>query len=276
VTIGPDAARYLLAAQGIPQASPFHMRPLWPFLLGDSVPRWRMVRLACFPLIVALTATWRLLAGDPWGVALAAGLLLVLLPGVQGPDAVNPVGVDLPTMVLGLGAVVLIELGHPAQIVAAVVLTGLTASGKESAPVWVALWAWNPWALLAFAAVAVAFLVRRPQMDPITEQTPVLKRVHDRPITSSMEHHRGQWRNAWFMVAPWGVTLAALVDPSPRLAVVVAAAYAQLVIATDTVRIYQAAAGPVVALAAAQAIPVQWLALAVAVHVVWWREPVLC
>jgi len=54
----------------------------------------------------------------------------------------------------------------------------------------------------------------------------------------------------------------------------VAAAYAQLIVATDTVRLYQVAAGPVVALVAAQTISVQWLLPAVVFAGVWWREPV--
>jgi hypothetical protein len=54
---------------------------------------------------------------------------------------------------------------------------------------------------------------------------------------------------------------------------VLALAYAQLLIATDSVRLYQHAAGPVLAVAAAQVVPVAWLPLAVVVHVVWWQTP---
>ena len=75
------------------------------------------------------------------------------------------------------------------------------------------------------------------------------------------------------MVAPWGVCLAGLVGSDWRLWLVLAVAYAQLLIATDSVRLYQHAAGPVLAVAAAQVVPVAWLPLAVVVHVVWWQTP---
>lgn len=77
------------------------------------------------------------------------------------------------------------------------------------------------------------------------------------------------------MVAPWGACLAALYRPSLQVVVALVLAYGLLVVVTDTVRIYQAVAGPVVALAAAEVIPPQWLLLAVVVHVVWWREPIV-
>ncbi len=75
------------------------------------------------------------------------------------------------------------------------------------------------------------------------------------------------------MVAPWGVTLAALLDPTPALLVLLVLAYAQLLVATDSVRLYQSAAGPLMALGAVTVIPDRWLLIAVVVHVVWWRKP---
>ena len=86
-------------------------------------------------------------------------------------------------------------------------------------------------------------------------------------------HVLAQWRDGWMMVAPWGVCLVALYDPAPELLVLLALAYAQLFIATDTVRLYQHAAGPLMAYTAASIIPTEWLLAAVAVHVVWWRRP---
>jgi hypothetical protein len=75
------------------------------------------------------------------------------------------------------------------------------------------------------------------------------------------------------MVAPWGVCLAALYAPTWQLVAVLVVAYAQLLVATDTVRIYTVAAAPVMAVAAAQTIPTSWLLFAVIFHVVWWRRP---
>ena len=87
--------------------------------------------------------------------------------------------------------------------------------------------------LVGLVVVVLTALIRHPGMDPVTAQNPVLRHVHDHPIRSAMEHHRGRWRDAWLMVAPWGVTLAALLDPSPALIVALIIAYAQLLVATN-------------------------------------------
>lgn len=268
---GPDAARYLLAGRGDSVASPFNLRWLLPAVCGDDLELWRLVWLLSWPVVAAGAFWWAYgMGATPWQ-SLAAAAFLVALPGVWGPISVRPVGVDLPCL-----AVSLLSAGFFAngQSVLGVVFAIWAATIKESAPIWIALWAWTPWALVALVAPLVAHFVNRPAIDEVTA-VPLLRRVHDHPILSSMEHHDGVWRQARFMVEPWGVTLAALVSPSPQLVAVLAAAYAQLAIATDTVRLYQYAAGPVMALAAAQVIPVQWLLLAAVVGAVWWREPVV-
>ena len=71
------------------------------------------------------------------------------------------------------------------------------------------------------------------------------------------------------------VGLAALLAPTPQLVVTVACAYGLLVVVTDTVRVYQAVAGPVVCLTAAAVVPPQWLLLAVVCHAVFWRDPIV-
>jgi len=64
-------------------------------------------------------------------------------------------------------------------------------------------------------------------------------------------------------------------EPTPQLVVALAVGYGALLVATDTVRVYQPAAAPVVMLAAAQVIPERWLPLAVVATFFWWRRPVL-
>jgi hypothetical protein len=200
----------------------------------------------------------------------AAALLLVALPGIAGPAAVVPVGVDLPATAVTLVGVALVELGHPAQVVAGVLMVAVAATIKETAPVWAALWVWSPWPLVALVVPAVAMLVRRAGPDPLG---PEFQAIADHPVRSAWTAHRDVWRNAWVMVAPWGLCLAALVGMDWRLGVVLAVAYAQLLVATDSVRLYQHGAGPAMALAAVQVIPPAWLPLAVAAHVVWWMTP---
>jgi hypothetical protein len=74
------------------------------------------------------------------------------------------------------------------------------------------------------------------------------------------------------MVAPWGVCLAGLVGAGLPVLVVVGVAYAQLLAATDTVRLVHHGAGPVLTASAAAVIPEQYLILAVIVHgAYWWK-----
>lgn len=269
---GPDAARYLIAGQGRPVARPFNVRWLLPAVCTDKPKRWQFVWLASWPLLAAGAFVWAVGMGADWQVAAAAAAFLVALPGVWGPHSVRPIGIDLPAMAVAIWAAA--ALAHDQPIVG-VLLAIVAATISEKAPVMVALWAWTPWALIALVAPLVANFVRKPEVDEVTA-IPLLKRVHDHPVATAIEHReqQGGWRNAWLMVAPWGVTLAALLNPTPWLLAAVAVAYAQLLVATDCVRLYQTLAGPVVALAAAQVIPPQWLLLAVVVHAVWWRPAV--
>ena len=269
--IGPDAARYLLAGQGERVPRPFHLRWLLPKLLGDEVVAWRLVWLVSWPLLAGSTFGWRIAAGDDWRVALAAAALLVGLPGILGPIVSIPVQVDLPSTALMVAGLWFIELGHPAQIVAGVAVLTVAASIRETVPVWAALTLWSVWPLVALVAPVVAFVLIRPsKVDPLGEP---FQTIADHPIRTALEHHAGRWRDGWLMVAPWGVCLAALVGADWRLVLILALAYSQLLIATDTVRLIHHAAGPAMAAAAAHVIPIEWLLLAVAVHVVWFRVP---
>jgi hypothetical protein len=267
--IGPDAQRYLYLAQGAPVPRPFHLRRLLPWLCGTQGLRWSITYIAAWPIAAAGMFAWRAPL-DGWQIALAATALLLALPGILGPVAVIPVGVDLPATALALVGVALISDGHPARIAAGVAVLAIAAGIKETAPVWAALWAWSPWPLIALAVPVVIALVRKPGPDPLG---PKFQHIADHPITTALEHHRGRWRDAWLLVAPWGVTVAALYGADWRLLVVLAVAHAQLLVATDTVRLVHHAAGPAMAVAAAQVIPTQWLLLAVVAHTFWFRTP---
>jgi hypothetical protein len=269
MTIGPDAFRYLTLAQGRPVPRPFHLRRLLPWICGVNERAWWSVWALSWPLAAAGMFGWRI-QHDRWEVALATAVLLLALPGILGPPAVIPVGVDLPATALGLVGIALVSLGHPAQIIAGVIVVAVAAGVRETIPLWAALWLWSPWPLLALLVPIVIALARKPGPDPLGEK---FQAIADHPIRAALELHRGRWRDAWLMVAPWGVTLAAFYSPDWRLLLVVALAYLQLLIATDTVRLIHHAAGPVTAVAAAQTIPVEWLLLACVVHVVWWRTP---
>jgi hypothetical protein len=270
MNVGPDAARYLLAGDGQPVSRPFHLRWVLPTFCGTNLRAWWITYLASWPLAAAAMFAWRLVEGDAWQYALAATAVLLALPGILGPKVVIPIGVDLPATALALVATALASTGEAHLIVAAVIVVGWAAGIKETSPVFAALWAWCPWLLLGLLPVVVRALVVKPGADPLGEK---FQRIADHPFRTAFEHRRGRWRDAWLLVAPWGIGVLALVQPSLHLLVVLTAAYALLLVATDTVRLLHHAAGPVVCAAAVSHVPVEWLLLAVVAHVVWWRTP---
>lgn len=269
--MGPDASRYLLAGAGRPVARPFHLRVLWPWLCRDQLQRWQLLWYLSWPTLGAGMYAYARAGDNSEIVSVASVGLLLALPGVFGPKVVRPVGVDLPTMALAVWSAAAFTIGWwPLGLV----LLAVASLGKEQAPVWVALWVWSFWPLLLLAVPLLVGLVRRSELDPVTAH-PALRRVYDHPFLTSLEHHQGRWRDAWLMVAPWGVCLAALISPTWQLTVVLLVAYGQLLLATDTVRLYTVVAAPVMALAAAQTIPTEWLLFALTLHVFWWRKPEL-
>lgn len=267
LTGGPDAARYIALAEGRSVSRPFHLRRWLPWVCGASAGRWWAVWLASWPMAALGFMVWRRAEGDTWTVTLAGVVLLLALPGILGPAAVIPVGVDLPAT-----AYTLLGVGSAAQgwwPLAAVNLA-LAAGIKETAPVFAALWLWSPWPLLALVVPLAVGLVNKPGPDPLG---PKFDAIAAHPIRSSLAAHHGRWRDGWLMVAPWGACLAALYAPTWQLVAALAVAYGVLLVATDTVRLYQHAAGPVMAATAAQVVPVKFLPLALVAHLVWWRTP---
>ena len=270
LTGGPDAYRYLTLGSGQPVSRPFHLRWLLPYFCTTSPRAWWTVWALSWPVAAFGFIAWRVTAGDTFAVAVTGAALLLALPGILGPKAVIPVGVDLPATALSLVGVWLIELGHPAHVAAGVAVVGVAATIRETSPVWASLWAWSPWPLIALAVVAARAALAKPGPDPLG---PRFEQIAAHPVKAALDAHRGRWRDAWLMVAPWGLCLAGLIGSDWRLWLVLAVAYAQLIVATDSVRLYQHAAGPVMAAAAASVIPSQWLVVAVVAHVVWWRAP---
>jgi len=269
--LGPDASRYILAGAGHRVARPFNLRWLLPAVCRQVPRRWWIVWYASWPVAAGGLAWWGYEAGLEPARWVALPVLVLALAGVWGPHVVRPVGVDLPGLAVAAVAVAALEAGWWPL---ALILILVAASVKESMPVWAALWAWHPLLLVGLVVPLVVSFIRRPEIDEVTAQ-PVLLAVHDHPIRTAFEHRNGHWRDAWWMVAPWGACLAALYAPSVRVGAVIAAAYAQLFVATDTVRLLHTAAGPALAFAAVQVFPIEWLALICALHVVWWRHPVV-
>lgn len=235
----PDGVRYFAASER-PVPRPFHLRWLLPKVLGTNRVAWR----ACTYLSVAAVGllSWAY-TGSPWMVSLA------LLPSFLFTLR-HPVLVDAPAFALALASGVV----WPHNEAAAVALAVAAACVRESAPVWAAIYAWSPWPLLGLVVVTVRWGMRTGP-DPAGYDADL---AH--PLRSSLKYHRGQWLDPMLMVAPWGPMLVGLAAMSPQLGVALAAAYGQLLIATDSVRLYQWAA-PVLALGVVAVVPPAWLPL---------------
>ena len=266
MNVGPDAARYLHASQGVPVPRPFHLRWLLPKLCGDNLRHWQWIWGASWPLAAVGMFWWQ--SDHGWQIAAAATALLLGLSGILGPELSIPVQIDLPATALTLLGCAMSVHVHP---IAGVVVFVVAATIRETAPVWAALWLWSLWPLIAVFPVIVAAAVLKSGPDPLGD--PRLRRIAEHPFRTALEYHHGQWRDGWLLVAPFGATLAALINPDWRLIVILIVAHLQLLIATDTVRLVHHAAGPPMAIGAAMVIPVSWLLFAVVVHIVWWRTP---
>lgn len=265
----PDGVRYLHLGAGERVPKPYHLRWLVPWLCGRRDRAWLVSAWSSWVAAAVLVG----LLAPSWQTGVAAGLMFAALPGIRF-NVRHPILVDLPAMALAIGAAVLASQG---QLVAAVVVAVLAGTAKESSPLFAAVYAWCPWLLLGLVAPAVRWLVSRPAAiadDPLRRYqigpggyVPEFAWILEHPFRAGVKYHRAAWWDGAVMVAPWGAALVALADPSWQLLVALVAGYAQLLVATDTVRLYQWAA-PVVCVAAATAVPAGWLVVLV-VLCVW-------
>lgn len=196
---------------------------------------------------------------DAWPYRLALVFCVLGLSGVWRLSWRLPVMVDAPGQVLGLLAACCVMHGWWPLGVCIILGAGAT---KESAPVWAAIWAWNPILLVGLVPVAVRWLVRQGD-DVLTGKHPWIL-AH--PFRASWEAHKGWWGDPALWILPWGVGLLALYQPSWQVGVALLAGYLSVLVATDTVRLYQWAF-PVVLAAALPHVPEAWLPLVVAAHV---------
>lgn len=268
--IGPDAQRYLHLAKGHRVPRPFCLRWLLPTYCGTDVRLWRAVWFGSWVTVTAAMFWLSQQTLDGWARPATATVLLLGLPGILGPDVVNPVGVDLPATAVALCTAAFAAAHNPHWVVAAAICAAVAGSIKETAPVFAALWAWSPWPLIGLAAPAARWLwVRWRHLEGPDPLGPEFQHIARHPVRSALAAHQHIWRNGWVMLAPWGMCLVALWRPDWQTAAVLAVAYAQLIVATDTVRLLHHAAGPVLAIGAAQRLPADWLLLAAAAHTFW-------
>lgn len=257
----PDGQRYLDMAAGVAQPMPFHLRWALPWLFGHNAWAWIIASRGAVLLIALEVAALAGLHGATGTqAALAAGLFLGL-PSVAFLWSA-PVLVDAVGLVMALGVPLVAQaFGWEWAVVPLIV----GAAVWEKVPVWAALFAWSPWPLIGLALPALRRLLWKPGA---TASNDPLRETLEKPLATGLAWHRGKWRDPFVMLLPWGACLAALAEPGGWLAVA-AIGYGQLLVATDSVRLYQNAA-PVVCIAAAFAIPQEW---AVAVLVAHWFHP---
>jgi hypothetical protein len=213
-----DGTRYLaMTHQRV--ARPFHLRWLMPAICGTDLAAWTILsRLA----VVALAPLAWIYTGSPWAAA------CIFLPGVWFSWR-HPVTVDGPAMFVTLAAACLWPVCWPL----ALALCFVAACVKETAPIWVAVFAWTPVPLIALAAVAARALLVPAGTDP----TPFADLLAH-PFASARAAHRERFTFAE-LVAPWGGLLLGLAALDARAVAALALGYGQLLVATDTTRLYQ-------------------------------------
>ena len=253
----PDGVRYLAMARGSAQPMPFHLRFGLPAICGDKPAAW--IAATWCGLTLAVCGTGILAYQHGLGIerAILAAAFVAFLPAVRfAADA--PVLTDGASLGLSVAAAVI----APYSLAAAIVVALLGAAVNERVPVWAALFALEPVLLcgLAFPLVRL-LLVRAPAVSDTDPHRDILRT----PVKAGLKSHAGKWLDARLMLAPWGVCLLALLAPSPWLLLALVLAYAQCLVATDTVRLYQQAA-PAVAIVAAAVVPDGWLLAAGVAH----------
>jgi hypothetical protein len=247
----PDGVRYLALGGHQKVSRPFHFRWLLPRLIGQDEDRWRIPAYAS--AIVYLALLWAY-TGSWWACLLGLGLSGVIHYNVQ-----HPVLVDLPAMTLALGAATAATHG---LLWLAVVLVLIAGCVKETAPPFAAVYAWQPILLVGLAPVFFRACLKAGR-DPLASN-PEHAEILAHPFRSAVEYHRKD--PLWIYVLPWGVCVLGIANGSTRLWVALALAYGQLLVATDSVRLFQWAA-PVLILATVPMLGV-WLPVLLVLHLV--------
>lgn len=249
----PDSRRYVSMAEGRGAPRPFCYRWLLPLVCGTSLMRWRVASVFGVVLTCVGVAS---LCGS-WWQALAAVVLFVALPMTEF-NLRNPVLTD--SLAMGLATVSAALFVH-GLVVPAVLVAGVAGLVKESAPVFAALFAFTPWLLLALIPVLVRMAVVKPNTDVVVG--PGIEDTLRHPFRTGVRFHREMvLGRSEYLIAPWGGLLIALTVIDVRLALCVLVAYGQLLLATDTVRLYQWCA-PLVIVYAVGCVPGSWLLLLV-------------
>jgi hypothetical protein len=247
IALTPDGYRYWAMGAGVPVPRPFAYRWLLPALCRQAIHRWVAANVAGLVLLAAGTFA---LAGGGW-LGVVAALIVVTLP-MSLFNARHPVLVDSVALGLATSAAAVAQVNVPV----AVALALLAGCVKEPAPLFAAAFAWNPWLMLGMVAPLARMALCRPGPDVIEYEGRAESLAH--PLRTGWRWNGSRLRSLDpTLVWPWGGALAGLAALDVRLALVLALAYGQLLLATDSVRLYQWA-GPAMAVSAASVVPPAW------------------
>lgn len=265
--VSPDGAQYLSMMNGATPPLPYAYRWLLPWLLpklwGMQAMRWQLFSWAC--MIGLGPAVYWMADGLPVEQRLFAVALAVGLPGAFRLNVIRPVLVDPCVQLL---VVVGAAASMHGRLWLALVLALVAGACRETAPVFMALSAWSPWPLVGVVPVGIRHLQVRRRPTKLVDRGNFTDEGKDALGSPKklIDTRIGKWLDGRTMLLPWGMALLALLNPSWPAAASVLVAYAQLPLAADTIRLYQAGY-PRVVLAACQApVPARWLPALVLAH----------
>lgn len=205
-----DTARYLSNTR---QPSPFHRRWLLPAVLGNRPKLWTGVGWLS---LIAVGASFQSYSAELLWAAASGTWVLAVMPAL----------VDSFGILAAVVAARLLQTGHPWLGVLAALVAGAT---KEVGPVFAAIYAWNPLALIGLAAVRW-WGAGTPDADPYV----------GRPLGDTIRvcKPRHDWLN-WkeYAIAWKGLLLVAAQNLNPQIALAMLVASAQRIVATDHTRL---------------------------------------
>jgi len=243
----PDEIRYMKVGRGAGGARPFHLRWLIPWIVGPNLAVARATQLISMLVLAAYCAAE---SGHWWMGLIPFGLTGLTL------NFRLPFLVDLPALATAAAAAWLADDYLPAAIALSVVAGAM----KETAPVFSAAYAWNPWLLVGLIAPALRHWRHRPVEDCLDDENAWIL-AH--PFAAAAKYHRAI--PSWAYILPWGALLVNAGSLDHRQIVVLVLAYAQILIATDTVRLYQWAT-PALVVGPLADIPTSWVWIVLALH----------
>lgn len=259
LTLSPDGVFYfeMAAGKGVPY--PYNLRWLLPKLLRQNNLAWNIANIVGLMTLVLAIAYY---SRSFWAVP------LTLLGPAVWFWMKRPVLAD----VWGLALAVIAAIFAPFHPVTAILCAFLAGFVNEKAPLFAAIFAWNPILLFGLTAPALSYFFA--PVGPVPETLhPETRRqmsyILDHPFISAYEFHQGTAFKASKWLWPWGgLLLGAFVAPTP-VYVALVTSYAMCIAATDSQRLYAWAMPMLVA--AVCTMPWQFCAVAVAIS--WFVQP---